>query len=72
MRSRDGDFKPIQAEFKLAATAACDYTRRPEVTRRATRHLRLDSSEDSAAAPEDTAQRLAMGAAPHGPGLASL
>jgi hypothetical protein len=31
MRSRD-DFKPIQAEFELAATAACDYTRRPEVT----------------------------------------
>src|SRR5687768_6154356 len=42
-------FKPIQAEFKLAATAACDYTRRPEVTGGATRHLRLDSSEGCAA-----------------------
>jgi hypothetical protein len=32
MRSRGDDFKPIQAEFRLTAKAACDYTNRPEVT----------------------------------------
>jgi hypothetical protein len=32
MRSRDDDFKPIAAELMLTAKAACDYTKRPEVT----------------------------------------
>jgi hypothetical protein len=32
MRSRGDHFKPIQAEFRLTAEAACDYTKRPEVT----------------------------------------
>jgi hypothetical protein len=32
MRSRGGDFKPNQAEFRLTAKAARDYTKRPEVT----------------------------------------
>jgi hypothetical protein len=32
MRSWGDDFKPIQAEFRLTAKAACDYTKRPEVT----------------------------------------
>jgi hypothetical protein len=31
------DFKPIHAEFTRATTAACDYTKRPEVTAPATR-----------------------------------
>jgi hypothetical protein len=31
MRSRGDDFKPIQAEFRLTAKAACDYTKWPEV-----------------------------------------
>src|SRR5215207_7882288 len=32
MRSRGDDFKPIAAELMLTAKAACDYTKRPEVT----------------------------------------
>jgi hypothetical protein len=32
MRSRRDDFKPIQDSFGLAMKAACDYTKRPEVT----------------------------------------
>jgi hypothetical protein len=32
MPSWGDDFKPIQAEFRLTAKGACDYTKRPEVT----------------------------------------
>jgi hypothetical protein len=32
MGSRGDEFKPIQAEFRLTAKAACNYTDRPEVT----------------------------------------
>ena len=40
MRSRSDDFKPIQAEFRPATKAACDYTKRPEVTAAANAPLR--------------------------------
>jgi hypothetical protein len=40
MRSQSDDFKPIQAEFRPATKAACDYTKRPEVTAAATRRCR--------------------------------
>jgi hypothetical protein len=46
MRSWGDDFKPIQAEFRLAARAVCDYTKRPEVTRRRPVLGRTDALSD--------------------------